>query len=216
MSVDENEFSGPVSRARFYLARAIGDEKRLGLASAQIRSLKAELHGKTIAIVGNSRALALGSCGERIDAADLVIRINRAPMPATRSHGFKTNWLALATSLARAEAGRINPDRILWMSHKRKRLPYWVASRPGFFLYSNVDFHSLFDRLGAQPTTGAMIIDLVVSSTARTIDLFGFDFFSSLSLTGGRTAGQVPHDFAAEKAWVETQLNRDSRLKIWN
>ena len=135
-------------------------------------------------------------------------------MPSPKSHGSKTSWLALATSLARAEAGRINPDRILWMSHKRKRLPYWVATWPGFFLYPHTDYLALSDRLGAPPTTGATIIDFVVSSTARSINLYGFDFFSSLSLTGSRTAAQVPHDFAAEKAWVQALADRDSRLTI--
>ena len=100
------------------------------------------------------------------------------------------------------------------MSHKRKRLPYWVARRPGFFLYPHTEFHTLSDRLGAPPTTGAMIIDFVVSSTAASIDLYGFDFFSSLSLTGRRTAAQLPHDFAAEKAWVQALADRDPRLKI--
>ena len=179
-----------------------------------LQALRDDLDGQNVAIIGNSRALAQGSAGDRIDASDLVIRINRAPMPSAISHGSKTSWLALSTSLSRAQASLINPDRILWMSHKRKRLPYWVARRPGFFLYPHTEFHTLSDRLGAPPTTGAMIIDFVVSSTAASIDLYGFDFFSSLSLTGRRTAAQLPHDFAAEKAWVQALADRDPRLKI--
>lgn len=184
--------------------------------SVTLEELRDDLDVKNVAIIGNSRALAQGSSGDRIDANDLVIRINRAPMPSARSHGSKTNWLALSTSLARAQAGRINPDRILWMSHKRKRLPFWVARRPGFYLYPLADFHALSDHLGAPPTTGLMIIDLVANTKAKSIRLYGFDFFSSLSLTGSRTAAQVPHDFAAEKAWVQALADRDARLKICN
>ena len=51
-------FSGPVNRGLFYLARVIGDENRLGAASSPINNLKADLDGHTVAIIGNSRALA--------------------------------------------------------------------------------------------------------------------------------------------------------------
>ena len=182
--------------------------------SVTLKALREDLHGQKVAIIGNARALAQGTAGDRIDANDLVIRINRAPMPNPVSHGSKTNWLALSTSLSRAQADLINPDRILWMSHKRKRLPFWVASRPGFYLYPLTDFRTLSSRLGAPPSTGAMIIDLVVSAMARSIELYGFDFFASLSLTGSRTAAQVPHDFSAEKTWLAALADQDYRLKI--
>lgn len=201
--------------AWFLFYRAF-DAQKIAKHSAPLEQLHNDLDDRDVAIVGNSRALAQKSLGADIDSADIVIRINSAPMPAPSSHGVKTSWLALSTALQKAEGQRINPDRILWMSHKRKRLPFWVARRPGFFLYPLTDFHTLSDRLGAPPTTGAMIIDFVVSSTARSIDLYGFDFFSSLSLTGSRTAAQVPHDFAAEKAWVQALADRDARLKICN
>ncbi len=190
------------------------NEKALRARSVPAGELLDELAGKSVAIVGNARSLQERSEGARIDGADLVIRINRAPMPSAASHGSRTNWLALATSLDKAEADRIAPERILWMSHKRKRLPYWVATRPGFFLYPLEAFEALKTTLGAPPTTGAMMIDMVLKSDASEINLFGFDFFSSLSLTGSRTAAQVPHDFAAEKAWVETRAAGDVRLTI--
>ncbi len=54
--------------------------------------------------------------GEDIDEADLVVRINRAPRPSALSHGTRTDWLALATSLDRRKARSIGARRILWMS----------------------------------------------------------------------------------------------------
>ncbi|MFV2036863.1 MAG: glycosyltransferase family 29 protein [Paracoccaceae bacterium] len=190
-----------------YRITRIAEERTVSNAA-----LLRDLAGKSVAIVGNSRALADQSYGEEIDAADLVIRINRAPMPTALSHGRRCDWLALATSLSRAEAGRIDADRYLWMSHKRKRLSLWVAQSDGFYLHPLERFRSLQDVVKAPPTTGLMVIDLVASSDAAVIRLYGFDFFASLSLTGRRKPGQLPHDFAAEKTWLDRLMARDGRL----
>ncbi len=182
--------------------------------SAPQSALFADLTGKSVAIIGNSRALSKQEYGAEIDGADIVIRINRAPMPAQISHGCKTDWLALATSLPRRDAQNIAPNRILWMSHKRKRLAHWVAVRPGFFLYPLENYQAVRKLLGAPPTTGIMLIHMLAQSDAASIKLYGFDFFASLSLSGSRTAAQVPHDFAAEKAFVDALIARDDRVTI--
>lgn len=176
--------------------------------------LRAPIKGKSVAIIGNARALAACNFGGDIDQHDIVIRINRAPMPAAASHGTKTDWLALATRLPRGERARLSPSRILWMSHKRKRLDYTTAHSAGFYLHPLSCYHALAQKLGAQPTTGAMIIELVAQSDAAQIDLYGFDFFSSLSLSGRRTAEQVPHEFSAEEKFVRDLIARDPRITL--
>lgn len=177
--------------------------------------LLAELTGKSVAIIGNSRALAKTGYGADIDGADIIVRINGAPMPSAKSHGCRTSWLALAVALGKKDGQSIAPERVLWMSPKRKRLPLWVLNRPGFFLFSSGSFRALKSILGAPPTTGLMVIHLVQISDARSINIYGFDFFSSLSLTGSRTQAQVPHDFSAEKDWVTEQDNRDRRITVF-
>jgi len=198
----------------FWLARTLRQEAPLLALSVSQASLLADLPGKRVALVGNARALATRDDGAAIDAADLVIRINRAPMPAARSHGTRTDWLALATAISAADLARIRPARLLWMSPKRKRLAWSVARSPGFYLHPLPAYHSLRDRLGAPPTTGLMMIDLLLQSHLARLDLYGFDFFASLSLTGSRTAAQVPHDFPAERAHVQTLATRDPRLHL--
>lgn len=182
--------------------------------SAGRESLMADLQGKRVALVGNARSLAERCDGAAIDAADLVIRINRAPMPSPQSHGQRTDWLALATKIPAADLARIAPGRILWMSHKRKRLAWPVARWPGFYLHPLPEFQRLRDQLGAPPTTGLMMIDLCAASGLARLDLYGFDFFASLSLTGRRTADQVPHDFAAERQFVDGLVARDARIVL--
>ncbi|MGR3663010.1 MAG: glycosyltransferase family 29 protein [Paracoccaceae bacterium] len=204
-----------MSSLRFLYDRILRPET-LNRFSIPQTDLLAALTNRTIAIVGNARSLSTTDNGPKIDAADIVIRINRAPMPAATSHGTKTNWLALATSLPRQDFTRINPDRTLWMSHKRKRLAQWIAQTEGFYLHPQTDWQRLQAQLGGPPSTGAMVIDLAHRSKARSIDLYGFDFFASKSLSGSRDATQVPHDFSAEKHYVQTLLAKDSRFTLHN
>ena len=58
-----------------------------------------------------------------------------------------------------------------------------------------------------------MTIDLIQKSEASKIDIFGFDFFESLSNSGRRGAKQVPHDFNSEKKFVKNLINFDKRIK---
>ncbi|MCV2445958.1 glycosyltransferase family 29 protein [Paracoccus sp. DMF] len=201
-----------MTRFGFLIARTLRDESALQRLSVPQSALLADLAGKRIALIGNARALAQTDHGTAIDAAELVIRINRAPMPAAASHGTRTDWLALATRLPDADRARIAPARILWMSPKRKRLDWRTATSPGFYLHPLADYRALKGRLGAPPTTGAMMIDLIARSDMARLDLYGFDFFASLSLSGRRSAEQVPHDFSGESRWVQELERADRRI----
>ncbi|MBW6507516.1 MAG: glycosyltransferase family 29 protein [Rhodobacteraceae bacterium] len=196
----------------FLLARSLRRDAPLMALSVPQASLLADLEGKSLALVGNARALAQSSHGAAIDAADIVIRINRAPMPAPASHGTRCDWLALATALNGVDDARLAGARRLWMSPKRKRLSHAVATSPGFYLHPRPDYAALHATLGAPPTTGLMLIDLLSRAPVASLTLYGFDFFASLSLSGRRTARQVPHDFAAEAAFVSALAARDSRI----
>lgn len=201
-----------MNKLRFYAARTLRDEQALQSLSVPQADLLADLEGRSVALVGNARSLAQTRHGPAIDAADVVVRINRAPMPAAHSHGTRTGWLALAVRLSDEDRARLDPSRLLWMSPKRKRLGWRTASSPGFYLHPLEDYRALRDRLAAPPTTGAMMIDLLLRSPLASLTLYGFDFFASQSLSGRRTADQVPHDFSAEAAWVADLQRMDGRL----
>lgn len=202
-----------MTRLGFLIARTLRQEAPLAALSLPMDQVLARFTG-TVALVGNARSLSDTRFGTEIDAANIVIRINRAPMPSATSHGTRTDALALATSIDSETLARLNPALILWMSHKRKRLPWAVASRPGFALPPLDAFHGLSAALGAPPTTGLLMIDMLSRSPATKVTLYGFDFFASQSLTGSRTAAQVPHDFGGERRFVETLMARDPRFHL--
>ncbi|HEY0274649.1 MAG TPA: glycosyltransferase family 29 protein [Paenirhodobacter sp.] len=201
-----------MTRLGFLIARTLRQEAPLVTLSVPQADLLADLAGKRVALVGNARALAGTLHGAAIDAHDVVVRINRAPIPSAESHGRRTDWLALAVRLGTEDRARLRPARVLWMSHKRKRLDWQTATSPGFYLHPQADYAGLKARIGAQPTTGAMLIDLFARSRMAGLTLFGFDFFASLSLSGSRTAEQVPHDFSAEARFVLDLIAHDSRI----
>ena len=201
-----------MNRAGFLLARTLRWEAPLARLSVPAAELMAELRGRRVALVGNARSLAERDEGAEIDRADLVVRINRAPMPASRTHGTRTDWLALATSIGAEDLDRIRPRRMLWMSHKRKRLSWRGATSPGFYLHPLPEWRALAAARGAPPTTGLMLIDLLAASGLAELRLHGFDFFASLSLTGSRRADQVPHDFDTEARFVKALIARDRRV----
>ena len=203
-----------MNRLRFLLARTLRDESALAALSVPQAELLDAAAGRDIALVGNARSLSGQGHGAAIDAAGLVVRINRAPMTAPESHGRRTDWLALAVRLPDPDRNRLHPGRILWMSPKRKRLDWRTASSPGFYLHPLADYRALMSELGAPPSTGIMAIALLLRANPAGLSLYGFDFFASLSLSGSRNAAQVPHDFAAEAAWVRTRAATDPRLRI--
>jgi len=203
-----------VSWAGFHLARLTQDEAGLARHATPQPALLQELQDLRVALVGNARGLAEGTQGSEIDAHDLVIRINRAPMPAARSHGSRTDWVALGIPLKAGDRARLAPERTLWMPWKRRRLDRRTAEGAGFYLHPRADVAALQARLGAKPTTGALVIDLLLKGRLKALDLYGFDFFASRSLSGSRGAGDVPHDFAAEAAWVAEKIAADPRLRL--
>ncbi|MFT4151988.1 MAG: glycosyltransferase family 29 protein, partial [Paracoccaceae bacterium] len=95
-----------MTRLGFLIARTLRDEAALQRLSVPEAEVLAQVAGRRVALVGNARSLAEGQRGAQIDAADLVIRINRAPMPSPQSHGTRTDILALATSIPQADLDR--------------------------------------------------------------------------------------------------------------
>lgn len=204
-----------MNRLGFYLARTLRNEAALARLGLPMAAVLNQLHGN-LALVGNAQSLGQSQHGAAIDAADMVIRLNRAPMPDAHSHGTRTDVLACATSLNAAHLHQLNPNLLLWMSPKRKRLSWAMASHTGFALPPLDTYLRLKAHLSAPPTTGLMMIDLLARSPATKITLYGFDFFASLSLSGSRTAAQVPHNFQAERAFVSALLARDQRFCLAN
>jgi hypothetical protein len=172
------------------------------------------LNDRTVALVGNSRALSERAHGPDIDAHDIVIRCNRAPIFHTRSHGARTDWIATSAEIPENLPVKRGVSHILWMSPRRDRMPVWLLRFPHLFVNPAENNRALAARIGSRPSTGMMVIDLLVRSQSARIDLYGFDFFQSQSVSGNQTKASAPHDFDGEQALVQAWAERDRRLTI--
>ncbi len=203
-----------MNRIAFEIAKLRGDEAALsGLGHGESEILE-WLSDRRVALVGNARSLAGKEQGDEIDGADIVIRLNVAPIPSPRTHGARTDWLAMSIPVEDEVIAERGPRLLMWMTPKRKRLPWRIARDERFALLPVNRAVQLRDAMGSRPTTGALAIDLLARSGLKTARLHGFDFFASQSLTGSRAARDVPHDFAAEKARVEALLASDPRFSL--
>ncbi len=168
-----------------------------------------KLCGKTVALVGNARALMQTSQGQSIDAHDIVIRINNAPGLGTDAAGYKLDWLATAV-LPR----RLAVDRVLWIGRKVRKIPFELMTSGRLYVHQAACRNDLSEGLGARASTGIMTADLLLRSPAATITLYGFDFYASRSLSGPHTIDNTPHNYQAEKDWITARTAQDSRLQI--
>jgi hypothetical protein len=172
------------------------------------------IRGKTVALVGNARALAGTACGEAIDAHDIVIRMNAAPGLGEDSHGRRTDLLAASVPVERDALASKGAKLILWMTQRRNKLPLWMLQSGRLWFYPAADHAALVSRVSARPSTGIMVLDVMSRSPAASVTLFGFDFFQSLSLSGDHSASSVPHNFAGEEGFAMDLIARDSRFRI--
>jgi len=203
-----------MNRVSFAIAKLFRDEKNLAELSDTPQDICEELRDKSVALVGNARSLSQSQLGPLIDQADIIIRINTSPIPDIKSHGQRTTWIATSTPLTPEVITARSPQRVLWMTSKRKRLPWSLACRAGFYLHPVGQHHKLIAEMGCRPTTGVLVLDMLRRAPVHAVTIFGFDFFASLSLSGARTATQVPHDFATEKKWVDQLYSADNRFTL--
>ena len=172
---------------------------------------------RSVALVGNARSLSSLSLGKEIDSCELVIRLNTAPNQKTGSHGARTSWIASSTLLSLRRLQALKPERLIWMSPRRRALALLAYGTllPMSF-YPSEWWHVLAAKLGgARPSTGAMVIDLIVRLGGFSeLRLFGFDFFQSGSFSQRGLTSPPPHDFAREREYVSELLQSDSRITL--
>ena len=173
--------------------------------------------GRSVALVGNARSLSTLSLGQEIDSCELVIRMNTAPNQKTGSHGARTSWIASSTLLSPRRLQALNPERLIWMSPRRRALvllAYGTLLPMSF--YPSDWWQVLAAKLGgARPSTGAMVIDLIVRLGGFSeLRLFGFDFFQSGSLSQRGLTSPPPHEFAREREYVSELLQSEPRITL--
>lgn len=173
-----------------------------------------DLRGKRVAVVGNARALADARLGEDIDRHDIIIRFNRAPMPGRLSHGSKTDWMAVGLAVERDLVRSRGAGCVLWISPFRELLTLSMLLDRNMYIQPVEDYNRLTRILGKRPSSGLVMLDMLERSDCTSVDIYGFDFFRSLSLSGDVTKEMTSHNFDAEERFFEELSARDMRFRL--
>lgn len=169
------------------------------MMSTDLAEVMAYLAGRSVAVVGNASSLLSHAYGDFIDGHDVVVRMNRGIPIDAIAQGCSLDICCFSTI---PEIGdileRASPRFAIWMSPRARRR-YWGT--PGVRFYALDHWQALRSRLGARPSVGALAIDLISRSAARTASILGFDFKAS----GTFYAAQQhlgPHDYRAESRYI--------------
>jgi hypothetical protein len=143
--------------------------------SAEIKSL---IHGRDVALVGNSRKV-LGKAFD-VDDLDVVIRINGAwdlPKELQDSVGKRIDLLCISGHKKEIDSIVDAVPMIMWMSPKNRDV-ISENTKKSMHFYPLDSWQNLFTKIGARPTTGCMVVDMVRDIIGDGhLTLYGFDFF---------------------------------------
>jgi hypothetical protein len=214
-----------VLRTAYYRLRRAWIELRPWNDLAQ----RAEFHGASLAIVGNAGYLAQLGQGVRIDACDLVLRMNNFRTAGfERQVGRRCDIFCSAfyhdVDLKRPE---LREPRFIVASipaNFRKLPDCKIHTRGGEWITAGLvtlgrrvayvpgvdDFAARIARFGRYPTTGAMAILLALEQllpVCKSVYLTGFSFFDGPShYYSSQPIVPRNHDLPAERALLRTLL----------
>lgn len=161
----------PIREQDAYILHYVGNGKADMLGESrysEIQKIGEKIKGKKIAIVGNAESLFSKKNGKKIDAHDFIIRFNKGFIKDKKAQGSKTNLLLLACLLTKDEIASYNAEYVCNRSHS------YINDTP--FILRNIHRALMKAKIGSQPSTGFMAIDICIEFKAASIDLYGFDF----------------------------------------
>jgi len=200
------KYKHPIKESEAYILHYVGKDKAdmLGEPTYEdIRVIRPYIKGKKVAIVGNAKSIFDKRNGKVIDEHDTVIRFNKGFIHDKNVQGSFTTMVFLACNLASYELQGYKAKFFINRSNH-----YY---NPTALRVANGDRKFLANRLGAQPSTGFMVVDICLRFGAKQIDLYGFDWESD---TFYNPPGYiVPHNYRKESEIVK-QYQEDGLLKI--
>ena len=184
--------------------------------SEEIKSL---IHNCDIALVGNSRKV-LGKTFD-VDKHEVVIRMNSAwklPKKMQASVGKRIDLMCMSGHKKEMDSIVKAVPLTMWMSPKNRDVLSDDAKELIHF-YPIEMWEELFTKIGARPSTGCMVVDMISGLIGDGhLTLYGFDFFEGDSwhtryswkerfkMLLGQDIYTNPHDGKKEAEYIKTAL----------
>ena len=133
----------------------------------ELSSMRPEIEGKRVAIVGNSPCIFDGKYGKDIDSHDFIIRFNKGFVKDGECQGTRTDLLILACPMSGNEISMFKPKYVANRSRS-------YINKADFIINSR-ERAIMKQSLGFQPSTGFIAVNICLYFGASKIDLYGFD-----------------------------------------
>ena len=200
-------YQHPIDEKDAYILHYVGKDKSEMIGETCYGEIKPAAHyikGKEVAIVGNAKSIFDKRNGKEIDEHETIIRFNRGYIYQPQCQGSTTTILFLACNLNQLEITGYKANlRINRSNH------YY---NPTGLTISNGDRAILAKKLGAQPSTGFLAIDVCLKFGAKKIDLYGFDFEATPTFYNPQNY-VTQHNYSKEKEIIK-QYEKEGRLTI--
>lgn len=179
-------YQKPIPESDAYLLHFVGKDKREMLLPTNfdgLKDLKEFIKGKSIAIVGNSESIFNKQNGQEIDNHDIVIRFNRGFIKNKLSQGTKTDLLFLACTLTPQEIKKYNAKYTVRRSiYSHSICDFELRKDDKFIFAQEANINCKNNNISkSQASTGFLAIQFCLSSDVKNIDLYGFDFFKTVT-----------------------------------
>ncbi len=184
--------------------------------SAEIKSL---IHGRDVALVGNSRKVVGKTFN--VDKHDVVIRMNGAwklPKKLQASVGKRVDLMCMSGHKKEMDTIVKAVPLTMWMSPKNRDVLSEEAKQLMHF-YPLGSWEKLFAKIGARPSTGCMVVDMISDIIGDGhLTLYGFDFFENdswhtqyswkerFNMLLGKDVYTNPHNGQKEAEYIRTAL----------
>lgn len=158
-------------------------------------SIKDYCNNKRIAIIGNSSKILDKNLGKEIDAHDIIVRMNHAPLHIskyTESTGAKTNIISFGMSNLTAASkisNLIKPEYNLFLIRcngpvidKNEYIQFKNPVHGDLDQYRELSSKFNIGKIKYKPSTGSVTVNYFLKNiNFSQLNLYGFDFFKSSS-----------------------------------
>jgi hypothetical protein len=169
--------------------------------------------GKSVAVVGAAESVKGTGNGNRIDACDVVIRINKARLIEPEEVvdvGSRTDVVYCRSAEFR-ELRKMDPQ---------PPYLYYGSSAPIRHYLNNRHFVSLVRNYQINPNTGTILLIDLALSKARSVFICGMDFFQTGDRKTAQDAGRYRfaprwpgyHDYEQDRLMVRRIVNKWPRI----
>ena len=183
---------------------------RMRRSLAEIRNF---CKGKRICLIGNANSVLKEK--RDINGYDIVCRINRGtPKGKEDFIGSRTDILFLATQISRGNIKQsFSPKFMVWTTICKRLANPWIMLNA--IQSPSKDWTELYNKLSINPTTGFVALNFLLKYTDfKSLDIYGFDFFTTKTWYNTKVDSGQKHSGKKEKTLINALISKRENVNL--